>query len=255
MQNWIKYLSIGLILTFVKIANAQNDSIKPINVPLLGVDYGFNLPASDLKGHFKAFNSVGLSAGYKLASNWQFSLGGAALFGNKVNTLAPVKHILNEDSLINATNGTLAQYAILMRGLSIGLKVGKIITIDESNPNSGILLQLGAGFLQHKIRYEDLQSQVPQFQGDYVKLIDRLTGGIYINQAVGYQLFSNNRLVNFNVVFELTEGFTKSLRSYNLNAANPTDDSGRLDLFYTLKLTWMLPFYKKSTSSNTYYYE
>lgn len=240
----------------VNMLYAQNDTIKSVNVPFFSVDYAINLPAADLNERFGLFNSVGANIGYKTATNWQISIGGSALFGNKVKSLQPVQHILNDDSLINGSSGELAQYSIIMRGLSIGTKVQKIINLNNTIPNSGILLQLGAGYLQHKIRYDDIQSQVPQFQGEYVKLIDRLTGGIYLNQAIGYQYFSNNRLINFKTVFKITESFTNSLRSYDLNAENPIESNGRVDLFYSLNFTWVLPFYKKSTTANKdrYYY-
>lgn len=257
MQSLNKYLCIGLMVCCISIVYAQNDTIKPFSVPFFSVNYGVNFPAADLNERFGFFNAVGVNVGYKTTSNWQISVDGGALFGNKVNSLQPVQHILNQDSLINGSSGELAQYSIIMRGLSIGATVQKIITINKSIPNSGILLQLGTGYLQHKIRYDDIQSQVPQFQGEYVKLIDRLTGGIYLNQAIGYQYFSNNRLVNFKAVFEMTEGFTKPLRSYNLNAENPTESNGRLDFFYSLKFTWVLPFFKKSTTKrkDQYYYD
>jgi len=256
MQNLNKYLCIGLICWFVNIGFSQSDTInRSINVPFFSVDYGVNLPVSVLKERYGFFNTVGANFGYKMASNWQFSIGGQALFGNKVKTLQPIQHLLNNDSLINDSNGNLAQYSILMRGLLFGLKAKKIINLNGSNPNSGILVQLGSGYLQHKIRYEDLENRIPQFQGAYLKLIDRLTGGLYISQAVGYQYFSNNQLINFSAVFEVTEGFTSSLRSYDLNAESPIDSKARLDLFYSFKFTWVLPFYKKSTRVREYYYD
>jgi len=256
MQSLNKYWYIGLICCCVNIVSAQSDTIlRSINVPFFSVDYGINLPAVDLNDRFGFFNSVGVNVGYKTNSNWQISFGGNALFGNKVNSLQSIQHILNEDSLINGSSGALAQYSIIMRGLSIGIKAKKIINLNKANLNSGIIVQLGTGYLQHKIRFEDLKNQVPQFRGDYLKLIDRLTGGIYINQAIGYQYFSNNKLVNFSAVFEVTEGFTNSLRSYNINAEKPIESAGRLDLFYSLKFTWLLPFYKKSYSKDKYYYD
>lgn len=255
MQNLNKYLCIGLIGWFVNIGFSQSDTInRSISVPFFSVDYGVNLPASALKERYGFFNTIGANFGYKTAANWQFSIGGQALFGNKVKTLEPIQHILNENALINGSSGGLARYSILMRGLSVNLKVKKIINLSSSNLNSGILLQLGSGYLQHKIRYEDLENQIPQFHGEYLKLIDRLTGGLQISQAVGYQYFSNNQLVNFSAVFEVTEGFTRSLRSYDLNAENPTSSKGRLDLFYSLKFTWILPFYKKASSNEDKYY-
>jgi len=250
------FLCFGLIYFYSNILYSQNDTINSISVPFFGVEYGINLPIGDLQDRFGFFNAIGANVGYKTVSNWKFSIGGQVLFGNKVKTLQPIKHILNDNDLINGSSGQLAEYAILMRGLSMGLKAQKIIALKKINSNSGFLLQLGGGYLQHKIRYEDLKNQVPQFQGEYLKLIDRLTGGIYTTQAIGFQYFSNSRLVNFSTYFEVTEGFTSPLRSYNINAENPTGTNNRLDLFYSLKFNWLLPFYKKSSNSkkDQYYY-
>jgi len=82
--------------------------------------------------------------------------------------------------------------------------------------------------MQHKIKYEDVLNEVPQF-GD-----------------------TKNRLVNYSITFEIMEGFTASRRDYNFNETND-QMSNRLDISYGVKFTWMLPFYHRSNSKERYY--
>lgn len=231
---------------------AQNSSSDSIAVPLLNIQYGFNLPSADLKDRFGEHNNIGIGFGYKTTNNWQVELEGHAIFGKLVNEPNVLDHIINEDGTITANSGETAQVRASMRGYKIGLLGGKLLNLFSRSNNSDVIVKFGVGLLEHKIKYEDLLKQVPQFSGEYVKLLDRLSNGIYLVQSVGYQYFSENRLVNFSVVFELMEGFTASRRDYDFNAAN-TKLTNRLDISYGIKFNWIVPFYNKSKTSERYY--
>ncbi len=256
MKCWssifMSYFFIGFSTSSL---SAQNLITEPISVPFLSVQYGLSLSAGDLNERFGFHSGAGIGVGYKTFTNWQFELKGQTLFGQKVKEENIVNHLINEDGTITSNSGQPAQVNSVMRGFSIGAEVSKLINFQKDLPNSGVIIKLGTGFLQHKIKYEDLLNEVPQFDNPYVALYDRLTNGMYASQAIGYQYFAKNRLINYSITFEIMEGFTASRRSYNFNAINNevAGNSNRLDISYGLKLTWMLPFYQRSNTKERYY--
>ena len=71
--------------------------------------------------------------------------------------------------------------------------------------------------MRHKIRIETQENVVPQLEGDYLTVYDRLTGGPAAMLFLGNQHIGNKRLVNFTYGFEMILGFTEPLRSFNFD--------------------------------------
>jgi len=253
MKVWLFFLLqslLGFSLT------AQKLITEPVSVPFISIQYGLNLSAADLNERFGFHSSAGIGVGYKMLNNWQFELKGQALFGQKVKEENIVDHLINEDGNLTGNTGELANVTAVMRGFSAGLELSRLIVFENDLPNSGLILKLGTGLLQHKIKYEDVLNEVPQFNDKYVVMFDRLCNGLYVSQSIGYQYFAKNRLVNYAISFEIMEGFTASRRSYNFNLMNGVAgelSENRLDISYGIKFVWMLPFYDRSNSKERYY--
>ncbi len=130
---------------------------------------------------------------------------------------------------------------------------GKVIPVLSPNPNSGILLMAGVGYIQHKVRIEVADNNIPQLMDDYKKGYDRLTGGISLSQFVGYMFFSNSKLANFYGGFEVMEAFTKPLRDVNFDTRNPDEIQNRLDLFFGVRVGWIIPLLKRMPEKVYYY--
>ena len=120
------------------------------------------------------------------------------------------------------------------------------------NKNSGLLLMGGLGFLQHRIRIENLDNRVPNLNDDYVKGYDRLSNGFAAHQFIGYMHLSNSRRLNFYVGFELNQAWTQNRRGYNFDKQQ-VDKEKRLDLLYGIKVGWILPLYPKGAQKYFYY--
>jgi len=106
--------------------------------------------------------------------------------------------------------------------------------------------------MQHKIKIIEVAEQVPQLLGEYKKGYDHLTYGFTLSQSIGYQHFSNYRLLNFYVGAEFYEGFTQNRRSINFNTKS-ADPTQRLDVLATLVLRWYFPLYKRQASDFYFY--
>jgi hypothetical protein len=91
----------------------------------------------------------------------------------------------------------------------------------------------------------------PQITGDYAKGYDRLTAGFNLNQFIGYYFMSKSRVLNFYAGFEFYQAFTKSRRDYIFDLMQK-DESNHFDLFYGIKVGWMIPIYNRAPDK--YYY-
>ena len=211
---------------------------------LVSASYAYQVPGGDMAERFGANSNMGISVLVKRPSNWLFGFEGSFIFGNKVHEPDLGHGLINSDGTITDKFGAPAEILLFERGWTTTFVVGKMINSVGPNPNSGILIKLGIGYMQHKIRIEHQNNELPQLEGDYAKGYDRLTGGLLITQFLGYQHLSNSRFANFYFGFEFMQGFTSNLRSYNFDTRQ-RDDGARLDFLTGFRIGWTLPIYKR----------
>jgi hypothetical protein len=227
-------------------ANAQlalRDS--SVNGALLGFSYGYQAPVGLLAERFGFNGLVGAEFNYKLKSNFTFGIDGGYMFGRTVNEDGFLDSIATDEGYFVGAQGTYTGVALFERGYSVAGTVGKIIPAFGMNPNSGIYVRFGVGFMQHKIRIVDTDAALYQLSDDYLKGYDRLTNGLMLSQYVGLLHIDPHHMVNFHVGLFAQEGFTKNRRSWNYDERRRDTDS-RLDVLVGLRGTWMLPFFGKN---------
>ena len=227
-------------------AFAQASRLGEESVPAMitSVDFGFYLPAGDLKNRFGKNMSIGLSGMYKLRSNWLFGASGGFLFGGDVKEDSLAINLITGNGYIVGTDGLPAEIALFERGFIIMGKVGKLFPIKKTHQNAGIALILGAGFMQHKIHISDRNNALPQLQGDYLAGYDRLSNGPAVTQFVGYLHLDKNKRINFYAGLEATEAFTQTRRLFNFDTRSGNTGT-RIDVMLGIKVGWILPFYGK----------
>lgn len=200
---------------------------------------------------FGANSNVGVSFLHKLKSNWIYGAEWDIIFGNNIEEDGILDNLKTSDGFIIGEDGLAADVILYQRGFYGSLKFGRVLPILNRNPSSGLVVMLGGGIIQHKIRIDVANNTAPQLTDETKKGYDRLTNGFALNQFVGYLNLSNNRLANFYVGVDVTEAWTKNRRSYNHDTMM-RDDKQRLDLLYGLRFGWIIPFYKRG-SVRTYY--
>jgi len=221
-------------------------------MPMISFTYGHYLPAGDLLKRFGNNSGIGGAFHYKLKNNFIIGAEGNFMFSRNVKEdgiLAPIDsddngYVFNED-------GQVAQILLFERGYTLGITTGKIFPIIGPNPNSGLMIKAGIGFMQHKIRIEHQLDIIPQLEGDYIKGYDRLSNGLMLSQFIGYFNMSSNRFTNFYIGAEFFEGFTQNRRGFNYDTRQ-TDTARRTDIFMGMKIGWCILLYKR-TASNYYY--
>ena len=243
----MKFL-IPIFFTYC-IGFSQIDSLK-IFVPLVSIHFGGHVPAGDLAERFGPDLNLGGSFFFKTKSNWIFGAESNYFFGRNVkeDVLLQLK---NSDGTITDNEGYPADLRVTERGLGVHVTGGKLFNLLSPNPNSGLMVSIGGGYLQSKIKLYDAQRKIAAVKGELAYGYDRLSNGLSLTQFVGYLFLSENRLLNLYFGMEAYQAFTASLRKLNYDTGLP-DTKKRLDMLYGLRFGWILPLYKKKP--NEFYY-
>jgi len=247
-------LAFLTLLLVPRVCKAQVDvKDSALSVSLFYPTYGFSKPGGDMAKRFGYSHQLGAGYMYKAANGWSISLEGNFIFRDGVkNPGSILSGITTSDGFVIDEGGFFANVMLLERGFAFWAKAGKLFQVGRSNPNSGLLVQLGGGMLQHKIRIEVAANSAPQLKGDYKKGYDHLCNGPAVSQFIGYQYLGNSRKINFFAGLEFVEAYTFSRRSYYFNDMIRPNEK-RIDLLFSLKTGWYLPLYKKTRQSFYYY--
>jgi hypothetical protein len=249
----LKYflLSISLLIGSLSL-NAQSllkDSV--MNAVLLQVQYSYQFPLADMQTRFGNNSALGAGIAFKIKKNFILGIEGAGMLGETVKEPNVLKGATDNAGNIIGSDGGLVEYQLHERGFILKAIIGKIISFKKPNVNSGILINVGVGMMQHRIKIEIDEELAPQLNNSYQKGYDRLSNGVVISQFIGYQFMGTHRKLNFYAGMEFNEGFLKGRRNWNY-PLNSADDATRTDVLIGLKACWMVPIYKHVTEK--YYY-
>ncbi|MEZ4938939.1 MAG: hypothetical protein R2799_15225 [Crocinitomicaceae bacterium] len=229
----------------------RNVNDSAIFMPLISVDYTAMFGAADYADRFGFTNAIGLSADFKTKKNFIYGVHGNFLFGNQVNETSQFEPIVNSDGTVTNIGGATAGIALKMRGFNVNADFGYLFTFKKPNPNSGLFLKLGLGYLQHKIYIQNVEDDVPQFNGDYKKGYDRQSRGFNVTQHIGYMFINNKGIWNFHVGLYIAEGFTQNVR-YNFDIKSK-NSAIQTDLLFGIKAGWIVPIYKRAATMKKFY--
>ncbi|MFZ1664265.1 MAG: hypothetical protein WBO28_01915 [Flavobacteriales bacterium] len=247
-----RYLLLPACVAFAAPSYAQS-GLRDTSIAMVPVtlSYAYQVPGGSMADRFGNNHNIGLSAARKFKSNYLLGLEGSFMFGNQVVDRSILKELVTTNGVIVDQDGNPASILLYERGYTIFGTAGVLIPVAGPNPNSGMLLKVGGGYMRHKLLIESQNNVVPALEGEYAKGYDRLTAGPAALLFVGYQHLSNNRRVNFMVGFEMQLGFTQSLRPFNFDTGRP-GDTGRLDFLNGLRAGWTLPIYRAKDDRQFY---
>lgn len=222
-----------------------------ISFGMLGATVQYQLPGADMADIFYNDINVGAFFQWKFKNNWLLGVEGEFFFNDNIKSNTILSGISTHLGEVISVDGSYAQIQTMERGFRIALKTGRVFPLFGPNPNSGLLTTIGAGMLQHKIRIDVKDNNVPELDDNYKKGYDHLTNGLALTEFIGYMHCSNSRLINFFAGFEFTQGFTKNRRDMNFDTMSK-DNTQHLDLLFGFKAGWFFPLYKHA--ANKYYY-
>lgn len=216
-----------------------------VNAKLVSISYAVQVPVADMAKRFGINNNLGGGLTFKIPHNFLIGVEGDYLFGGNIKEDTILNKLMTSSGNFIGVDGLYGTVFLMERGYTLWARFGKLIPVFHSNPNTGLTLMIGAGFLQHKIRLSDPNRTLPYIMGDYAKGYDRLTNGGALSQYIGYTHLDKRKLVNFSIGFEAMEAFTQNRRDWNFDEMRK-DDSKRLDILLGLKAAWILPFYGRN---------
>ena len=239
-----------LFVCFVLASNSsqaqRNVSDSVISSTILSVQYSGGFTGGDLADRYGYLSHVGFFAGYKTKRNWIYGFDAMYMFSSSNRIPGVLDDLKDSKGNITDQNGDIAIVRTLPRGFHASAVVGKVIPILSPNPNSGIYVNFGVGYLLHKLRIETQDHVVPLLELDYRKGYDRLTTGVQVNQFIGYSLMANESPINFYAGAYAQQGFTQNRRTINFDSPEtPVSTDLRLDLQFGFKVGWMIPIYQR----------
>ena len=215
--------------------------------------YGYQFPGGNLADRYGSNSELGASYLIKNNHNWIYGLEFDYLFGSDVKIGDNLfTGISTQSGEIIDGNGVYANIQLFERAYHVSGKFGKILPVWGPNPNSGIIIMGGLGYLSHKIRIDVENNTVAQLSGDYKKGYDRYSNGVAISEFIGYMFMGNNRRTNFYGGLELIQAVTKCRRDYNFDEMKG-DNSTKIDLLFGIKVGWIIPLHKRSPEKYYYY--
>lgn len=245
--------SIIILLLFIGLFAYSQSTVTDTNrtIPYLSISYQFFIPGADLADRFGVGNIVGGDFNVKLANNFEIGIGGGYIFGNQVSQDSIVYAMKTSNGQILDDNAIYAEVFYYQRGWKIGASFSKIFPVLSPNYNSGIKVGIAAGYNQNWIRIEHKENTIPQLSDEYKPYYDRKAGGIYLEQFIGYQMFTTKGVANFIGGFEFRQAFNSPLRTYNIDDMAAVSGN-RVDLYFGFKIAWNIVFSKRISTG--YYY-
>ncbi|MCX6269431.1 MAG: hypothetical protein NTW16_19105 [Bacteroidetes bacterium] len=245
MHCTARTMSAVFLLSSFSLFSQVNIRDSAIFTPMIYATYGYQFPGGDLAKQFGSNSSIGGGFMVKTKKNWMIGAEGNFMFGQSVkNSDSLLRNITTKDGFLIDASGYYADIIYYERGYNFFLKAGKAIPLLAPNPNCGFTVVAGAGYIQDKIRIHNPGNTAPQILGDYKKGYDRLNGGIALTGSLGYMYLSNTRLLNFSAAFEFMQAWTTPYRERDFDSGK--QDTRKLSSqFYTVKVFWMIPLYRR----------
>lgn len=234
----MKFLFALTFLLSFSIVEGQTDTEAAARKIFFGPAVGSHLPAQDLANRYGICYSIGPTLGYKLSNNLQFGLSYSFLYGRKTKIYGLFGDLMTDEGYIINNAGIPANVITGMRGHALQLTVGKVFPIFDINPNTGILLNGGIGFLSHKVGMDHREDEITLLEGEYKKGYDRLATGMMLSGLLAYQHFSKSGRVNFFAGVEYRLGLTQGMRSYNYDTKDSDLGVKRYDGLIGIRAGW-----------------
>lgn len=245
------YLGLIFLLCSSLFCFGQNYTDSSSSFPFIRFQYAYLFPGGDFEDTYGNSNDIGGAIGFKTKSNWQFDIESGFLFGATVKRENLLDGIANQGGGATDSDGELVDLIFEIRSLNTFASIGKIFPISKSNLNSGLIVKLGAGYMQHRIKVDFRDGQVFQLSDENLKGYDRLHTGFALRQFVGYQYYGKRNLLSFYFGFEFNEGFTFNRRAYNYDE-RAFDTERKTDFLSGFRFGWTIPI--RSRKSEEFYY-
>lgn len=232
---------------------SANNSAHNTERPLLGFysDFSFQMPAGDMAVRYGNYNGMGFGLWRKSVSLWTVGGSFRPYFGGQVKEPNLLGSMVGPSGSPIDQNGILHVVRTYMRGYHTQIQLGRLFPLNQ-NLHSGIHIQAGYGFLQHKIKFSYDERSLPQLNVPYQYGYDRLSNGWTLSFSATAQHVNLNNGISFYGGLEWVQGFTYNRRSIDI-PSGVRETARRNDACLSLKAGLLVPIFRKKKSDEEFF--
>jgi hypothetical protein len=216
----------------------------PEAVTSMRFQYGLFQSGGDLKKRFGSSSSLGVGFLRKTSKNYVWGLDLNYHFGSDFKEEYIFDDLTTSRGYFLTSDGAYGDVRLFQRGFSTYAQFGKIFPLSKRNPNSGLMVMGGVGFLEHFIFIEVLENNVQTLKPPYDKGYDRRTNGISFSQFVGYWYMHPRKKINFYAGFDFSQSITQSRRDWDFYEGRKLTET-RNDYLSGIKLGLVIPIRRR----------
>lgn len=213
---------------------------------------GGQAPAGPLADRFGLSNTVGLGVRRTTASGWRFGFHYRFQTGADVRQPGLLQNLIDPNGHIVDNEGRIALVTAQQRGTVLHMTAGRKWNTGGRHPETGFIAELGAGFWEHKIHFQNRGNRVTQLDDPHLAGYDRLTGGWLLLPRAGFEYHSPNGQARFQFGLETWLGRLQPNRIFNADTGT-TDEGPRADRAVGLFAGWILRLKARTTSVDYFY--
>ncbi len=237
MKRLTLFLLGSILIWSVKAQSTAPDSAT--SLWMFHGNFGLHLPGGDLDERFGNNLLAGAGFLYKTDRNWFWGVEADFLFGTDVKEDDLFRDLETETGFMIDASGMYADVFLSERGFRLGPKLGRLIPLQKSKPDAGLMIIISPGLLQHKIRIDDRNNATPQVDDDYIRGYDRLSNGFAMQEFIGYFHTGEYRLTSFFAGLEFNQAWTRSRRDWDFDRMGK-DNKKRFDMLSGIKFGWVI---------------
>lgn len=225
---------------------------------IIGVSphYSYQVPFGDLSAKFSNNSNIGVNVNIKLKSNWTISAEGQFIFGSDYKDLTILGYMVTSGGFIIGKDQSIETPAFEGRGGNFFAEMGRIFPLSGKNPNCGVHIKAGVGYMYYKATSNADDLVVLQLSKNYIDGYNRMESGLSINLYGGYTFYGENRFVNGSIGLQLIYFNSKysSLQTYAFPNPMPNSSFSNFLLGPKVSMTIILKEFKGKTTGDEYFY-
>lgn len=231
--------------------NAADDRAVSAGTQLV-LHVGGQAPAGPLADRFGLSNTVGMGVRRTTHSGWRFGAHYRFQTGADVRETGLLQNLIDPNGHIVDNEGRIALVTAQQRGTLLFLTAGRKWAAGGQHPETGFIAEVGAGFWEHKIHFQNRGNRVTQLDEPHLAGYDRLTGGGMLLPRIGFEYHSPNGQARLEFGLEACLGRLQPNRIWNADTG--TRDTGpRSDRTVGVFAGWILRLKARSSSLDYYY--
>jgi len=211
-----------------------------------------HVPWGDLADRFGTANTVGIGWRRTADSGWRYGVQYRFQTGADVREPGLLQNLIDPRGHVIDNEGRIALVTPQQRGTLLLATLGRKWPLGVRHPETGFIAELGAGFWEHKVHFQNRGNRITQLEDPYLKGYDRLSGGWVLVPRAGVEYHSPKGQARLQFGLEALIGRLSPSRAWNADTGT-VDVGPRRDGALGLFAAWILRLEARSTSVDYVY--